>query len=268
MRIIAKERDYYDCIQAQGQDLTCVWVRKLEKVLYDKKVKRWPFKKFKAANLRYNGSIYAIQYVIGFCGKIYHVIGVGESYYGDKTFCYSLEDFDNFVRDNYDDKKVKIYYSKDRTYHRPKGDVIGISHKDVREFFTKAEEEKNSFEDIFIENGCPVFVAELLDSYRDRELKIIYHGRKEDPERPDDNAKEIDRNSGNSTWYDNNFYMLKDFEFYRIFPTQQAFQEIWQYISGVLGANNPDVPVPDDETMRDIKGFDNWSFKKMPTKKK
>jgi hypothetical protein len=61
---------------------------------------------------------------------------------------------------------------------------------------------------------------------------------------------------------------LKDLDFFRIVPTEQAFQEIWQYIGGVLGLNNPHVPVPDDVTMRDIKGFNDWSFKKEPSGKK
>lgn len=268
MRIIAKERDYYDCIQAQGQDLTCVWVRKLEEVMYEKKVKSWPFKKFSAAGWRSRSVVHVNQYVIGFCGKIYHVLGVATGFFQKEFFCYSLEDFDNFVKDHYNDKEIKIYQTqKSRRYHHPKGDAIGVRHKEVREFFEKAKEDENSFENIFVENGCPVFVAKRVEDYRDYNLKITYHGRREDPERTDDGAKEIERNSS-SSWYNQDFYMLKDFEFYRIFPTQQAFQEIWQYISGVLGANNPDVPVPDDETMRDIKGFDNWSFKKMPTKKK
>lgn len=40
--------------------------------------------------------------------------------------------------------------------------------------------------------------------------------------------------------------------------TSLAFQGIHQFISGVMGMANPEVPVPDDVTMRDIKGFDKF----------
>jgi hypothetical protein len=54
----------------------------------------------------------------------------------------------------------------------------------------------------------------------------------------------------------------------RIFSSITAFQEIHMYLGGVLGFGTPHVPVPDNRTMRDIKGFDNWSFKKRPSEKK
>jgi hypothetical protein len=45
-----------------------------------------------------------------------------------------------------------------------------------------------------------------------------------------------------------------------------SIQEISQYISGVLGVNAPETVSISDESMRDKKGFDSWSFKKRPTK--
>jgi hypothetical protein len=49
---------------------------------------------------------------------------------------------------------------------------------------------------------------------------------------------------------------LKDLHFFRVFDPARAFQEIGMYIGGVLGQQARPVRDIDDETMRDIKGFD------------
>lgn len=57
---------------------------------------------------------------------------------------------------------------------------------------------------------------------------------------------------------------LADYHFQKVKDSFSAFQEVFQYISGVLGTNeNPMVTISDKEK-RDKKGFDNWSFKKRP----
>lgn len=61
---------------------------------------------------------------------------------------------------------------------------------------------------------------------------------------------------------------LQDVCFFRQVATYQAFQSIHQYLSGVLGMGQPHVPEISDKDMRDIKGFDEWSFKRLPTKKR
>lgn len=61
---------------------------------------------------------------------------------------------------------------------------------------------------------------------------------------------------------------LKPFEFYRIKPSAQAFQEIFQYISGVLGVSTNPMASISDKKMAEKKGFDERSFKKDPGGKK
>ncbi|MFW6219952.1 MAG: hypothetical protein ACOC33_03855 [bacterium] len=61
---------------------------------------------------------------------------------------------------------------------------------------------------------------------------------------------------------------LKDYEFYKIFDSFLAFQEIQMYISGVLGNNEKDIIEVDDKHKIDQHGFDNWSFRKEPGSKK
>lgn len=60
---------------------------------------------------------------------------------------------------------------------------------------------------------------------------------------------------------------LKDYEFYRIVPPPQAFTEIEQYMSGVLGdRKDADVSISDADKLKQ-RGFDKWSFKRQSSKK-
>jgi len=62
--------------------------------------------------------------------------------------------------------------------------------------------------------------------------------------------------------------ILKEFKFYRLFDTFSAYQEIAMFLSGVLGwPENATVDISDTD-MRDSKGFDEWSFKNLPSNKK
>jgi len=55
--------------------------------------------------------------------------------------------------------------------------------------------------------------------------------------------------------------VLKDYQFYRCMPTYSAFQEIYMYISGVIGTGEKEMIQINDKDMRDKKGFDKYSFK-------
>ena len=61
---------------------------------------------------------------------------------------------------------------------------------------------------------------------------------------------------------------LKTYEFYKIIDPVTAFQEIQMYISGVLGTGEKNIVEIDDKYKIPQHGFDNWSFKTRPHKKK
>ena len=63
--------------------------------------------------------------------------------------------------------------------------------------------------------------------------------------------------------------ILKDYQFYKVFDTFTAFQEIQMYISGVLGVGeNPMIEISDKDKITQH-GFDyKWSFRKEPKDKK
>ncbi len=88
--------------------------------------------------------------------------------------------------------------------------------------------------------NCPVFMVELRDKYsmygREKELTV-------NPE-------------------------LATLQFYKMFDPFAAYQEIAMFLSGVLGwPENATVQISDKD-MRDAKGFDDWSFKTLSTKKR
>jgi hypothetical protein len=60
---------------------------------------------------------------------------------------------------------------------------------------------------------------------------------------------------------------LKDWQFYRIVDTYTAYQEVFMYL-GSLAVPLKEIPEISDKIMRDAKGFDEWSFKKPPSKKR
>lgn len=266
MRIISEHRDYYDCIMAQGVDLTCVWVRSLEEVEY-KDGREWPFPKYRGTSYyiyRRSHEAVVYEYIIGFCGKIYPVLEIKKQLSDGSVFCHNVEEIDNFVEANFKAKEFDSYMKPNEkgSWRARNRNSIGITHKGLVEFFEECRLAQSSHEHIFVDNGCPVFLAEYNWKRRSTYDSIVYHGRREDSERPDDDAKIVKRNK----WCGN--VVLKDLEFFRIFDPPQAYQEVWQYLGGILGLNNPHVPEMDDLTKRDGHGFDNWSFKKEPSKKR
>ena len=61
---------------------------------------------------------------------------------------------------------------------------------------------------------------------------------------------------------------LATFDFQRVFPPAQAFQEIFMYKSGVLGSKGPQTIEISDKIKLEKRGFDNRSFKKDSGQKK
>lgn len=56
---------------------------------------------------------------------------------------------------------------------------------------------------------------------------------------------------------------LSDYNFGRLFPPNLAYQEIHSFLNNKAIPIKP-LPVLDDKTMAEIKGFDKWSFRKEP----
>lgn len=61
--------------------------------------------------------------------------------------------------------------------------------------------------------------------------------------------------------------ILKNYEFYKVFETFTAFQEISMFIGGVLGSGEKDIIEISDKHKIAKHGFDKWSFRKEPKNK-
>lgn len=242
MRIISDFHDYYDCVQAQGQDLSVVWMRKPKEISIIKKERaRWtftetfPFPTCGATTLHHwhRDYFWCYQTTIGFCGKIYPLLELNILGHEESTICYNLEEVDSFMESNFKEKQLKAYR---QTKGFSKQWSSCYRRTSFSKFFDECRQKQSAYEDKwFRENRCPVFVARF---------------------RPRSQSSTVTLNAE-----------LKKWEFYRIFDTYSAFQEIYSFMSA-LAVPIEAIPEIDDVTMAEAKGFNKWSFRKEPTKRR
>lgn len=214
MRIISSFRDYYDSVQATGQDQSLVYIRKTQVI---EPFKNYPF--------RDNGFT---SYTIGFCGEIY--LGFSALFtHGDQSWeswCYDIEACDRFM------EQLPEPY-RDSYYHKPprrNSWRYGNSNHKRASLLRQFQEfpQRNSFR--------------LKEFHKYKAPAIVW---------------------GTCSTIINP--CLREFEFYRVKDPYTAFQEISQFIGGVLGSSGKEIPQMTDEDMQQIKGFDHpYSFRKPP----
>ena len=62
--------------------------------------------------------------------------------------------------------------------------------------------------------------------------------------------------------------ILKDYEFYKVVDAFTAFTELQMFIGGVLGVGEKEIVEIEDKYKIGQHGFDKWSFRREPSKKK
>lgn len=241
MRIISKERDYYDTVQAHGQDQSLVWVRK-EKTEYFKNQyytnngEEYPFpllcRPGYYTHWEHKG-LDAEQYMVGFCGKIYPVVNISSLGRGGSR-CYCIEDIDAFVDEKMDDKHKKKYYKPEKSKFCTYECNNLANRVTYKRYFDECEQKKSQYSQMFIDHKSPIFLAEESDGF----MRITYDA------------------------------ILKEVCFYQKFDAYQAFQEISMYYGGVLSNVNEVIPEVSDKDMIEAKGFDKFSFRKSPGKRR
>jgi hypothetical protein len=231
MRILSEFHDYYDAVQATGQDQTLVYFRKREEV--DTPVYPLP------AIMRYSAVPCAIelqQHVVGFCGRIYPALVLMRIASRTSAICYNLEEVDSFFQDNCRKKEIEEYRTKKDSWlgrNWPRH----LRRHAIEKHFAECADKKDGFVEMFREKRCPVWTGTLLQySWRARTGKIVYNDS------------------------------LKNLEFFRLFDTYTAFQEIAMFLGG-LAVPLKEIPQIPDKIMVGIKGFDEWSFRKPPKDK-
>jgi hypothetical protein len=245
MRIVSETHDYYDGVQAYGQDQSRVYVRISRK-------ENFHFNVFPHLNTYYSSASleHADQRLVGFCGKLYPVICMWMSTPGECTrlaykCLYSISEVDAYVKKHWDKIRQekyfgKKYFGKRKKYERRYNSTLFLQ-KDVKEFFRAIEAAQNTCEKWFVQGQSPIFII-TYPTYK--ECKITWNAS------------------------------LKNVQFYKVLDPQTTYQELDMYLGGVLGLTNKrgrpsyqgqkmDDTVSDNDLMA-AKGFDKWSFRKEP----
>jgi hypothetical protein len=233
MRIISDFRDYYDCLQGLDEDKKTLWIRKPLKEEHSWRFTGWN---------HYTGDApHVLEHMIGFCNGLYPLFSIWTPYVPETNpvlvRCYTLAQVDAFIRKYYRKDAVEQYMAAP-LYGRKR---IGIrSRVEFEHFFKgwelhKAECEKH-YAPVFEKQRTAVFVIECQGGYG-RGTTIEYNA------------------------------CLREYQFARIFDPASAYQEISMFMSNLAVPIKP-IPKLDDVTMAEIKGFDKFSFRKDPVKKK
>lgn len=229
MRIISDFHDYYDCGQKLDQDKQTLYIRKMREEQHS-----WRFP------ILYNWGNYDPQFkilVIGFCGKLYPIFEIRTPYptFGVAfTYCYTIEQIDSFIQTYYRKDAIEQYFSTRKYNHR-----IRIIHRTefvnfYKEWNLHYGEYYKFYNKVFEENKCPIFVINLNNNY---DTNILFN------------------------------ICLKEYNFVKIIDPITAYQEINMFINNLAIPSKP-IPKVTDKAMAEIKGFNKYSFRKDPSRKK
>jgi hypothetical protein len=226
MKIISNFKDYYDSVGRYGFDESIKYIRRTESIEVLTKDYFGPdtFHTRGWNNLGKHNKKFEAQSL--------HQCGIGDisgrsyilGFCGSLYKCISLETIDTFKKKLtgifYDKSSLKDWVSllRDSKYK-----ILG---RDIVEIFNVPIEYESRIKEIFFKYKTPIFILtqSIIDSGGSHTLTI-------NPS-------------------------LKNFKFFQIKDPYSAFQEIQQYISGVLGVNvNPMATISND-SMIVKKGFD------------
>ena len=233
MRIISDFHDYYDSAQQYGQDQTIMYQRKTLQYYYNKIGEVVPSVLIDAYNKVYQRIDNSYFWCSYWSGSITSkVTGTHYYYHGRLVFCGKVYNYVIFDGNTvlYDIESVKDYFQKNQ---------IDINKKDYKHSrSTKfsdiqralSQKTSNIDEAFFVENK---FIC--VDFYN--------------------NQITVNPN-------------LSKMQFYKVFDSFQCFQELDTYICGKLSFPQNVMVEIEDKYRIEQHGFDKYSFRKMPTKKR
>lgn len=237
MRIISKERDYYDCMMNQMCDRSIVFVRKQSDPIES------PFKKMGCLcsyeEHTYRGGFLEEYFFMGvgflfFCGNVYPYVMIGD----------------------------KVYYDMDSLPH-----VISTGHRR-----RALKEGAKAYARIWFEQRK---VYSGLHWCPDEERSVRAHLKHHKPDFVMDQKALVEYALKNGVAYYSTFYNdrngdyvvhypnLKELTFFRVLPPLEAFQRIQMYLTNELAREKqmPEEPIS-DKLKAETHGFDKWSFRK------
>jgi hypothetical protein len=249
MRIVGKQKDYYDSAMAYGQDKSVVFVRnnvEIDVDTLDETVKNLITSQTRISTRFFDieskdrdkqiFEFYANKIV--FCGKTYRSITVKRSF--------SVGPF------SYREHEIKVFYELDtlKSYLGSRGTALTLLKNDQRNAFNNptfiyslevflASQATSELEEFCITNRHVILVYADMSPFKivaDSEKKLVSNG------------------------------YLADFQFFRMFESFAAYQELDMFVSGTLPQSTvPTITISDKDKIRKH-GFDKFSFRKMPTK--
>ncbi len=240
MLIITRKKDYYDgVVGTMGIDKTLVYNREpveVDEKDFPKFIKRnkydWrgtkdtPFITLSNHDIKKEYKKQYEQYghfVVGFCGKFY----VGWKLYHEIDDPNIIAGKKLITEITYDFDLIKKIIKSRSYWGNIEDDINRIKNFEGLQYFR--------------DFNAPVFVYDA-----DFERKII-------------NRKYVDRSICKLIINP----LLKDYEFYKVFDSFQAFQEISMFMGGVLGRGEKEIIEVQDKYKIAQHGFDKWSFRKM-----
>lgn len=243
MRIESDFHDYYDCMMRHGFEPRLVYERRTREV----QLMSRPRSGFVDDRIPI-GPYMLHQMVIGFCGHLYpaafiHRSAGARSGNQDSEMLYCIEDLDKIVA------KLPIRFRREYDGPRP------IRH--IRYLDTTRQ------------GLTGYFAGETLGDSDDLRHRVFGFRNLLTGKRLKGFFKEFRV----PTWVVNGSYLLtlnprlSDFEFFRVVSTEQAYQELAMYMASVLAIPEKPIPVIDDRTMAEAKGFDKHSFRKEAAKR-
>lgn len=240
MIIASKFRDYYDSISTYGIDKTCVYQRaefvlKGEFEVPGNRWSHWPYEEEFAKVKSGAKSTYRVsKFVIGFCGNLYPVVII-EKEKKDKKETFAF----------YNVGKILAFIAKENIDVEPR-----YSYYSSREFTIKSESSLKNFFDV-------TNFSKLKDQFHNHLCPVFVYGRFSTTESGIRKTEKLILNP-----------RLKNYRFVQVKEPQIAFQELYMYLSGVIGSSAPAMVEIKDKELAEKRGHgDRYSFKKPPGKR-
>ena len=250
MKIISNIRDYYDSALQYSDDVVYRRTPSTSSLTGNRSKSIWD--KIKAGPLHF-------PHIIGFCGKLYPVCVI------DSTVYYPFREQDvlavKAIYDKMTDDRRFVYDANLRCIRDFLTATGGIKEKRLGRYRYHHDESEGSYEivsshDPFIELGVPSFFIYKSESLRNTSYELL--GTNESTDAVDRTARTVDILTVNP--------ILSQLGFVKVVDPYTACQEIEMYLGRLAHPEDPAMPVGNDKTIAESKGYDRWSFRKMPWK--
>lgn len=272
MKIISNIKDYYDGAAAQFGYSDDVVYRRLNSMTVVDGFGMSKHNKLIGISPRVV-ALNNCSFTLGFCGKLYYGLMYDNSIYGKPLVYYPYLQSDVAkVISNYEEFCKNRRYKWESTGEFEQDFLISCGHLKAEMWGrTRSKGMLDIVEnhEIFQDFGCPSFA--IVNKYVTKLFTTDYTNNQfvgtEFKARDWQFHTASYRSCDERTWIIKN-PILKDFDFGKLVDPYTAVQELEMYIGRLATNETPQMPVGSDKVIAESKGYDKWSFRTMPTKKK